>query len=113
MSTDRDVVMDAAGVPTPAPAYTPAPATASAPAPAPAAPIPVPNPMAGFVSEFDDRVGNHEFQEGNKGWGYLPQVNEWAAKHRYSIQWVVTRVGGAAHQPEFDAYPICELQLPS
>lgn len=116
----------------PAPAYiyapNPGPAPAPVPthtgtdhtlAPPPGPPVP-PGPAPGahhdgalapFVVSFDDRVGNYQFQHGNTGWGYLPQVNEWAAKHHMSIKWEVTRVGGQAHQPEFEAYPICMFFL--
>ncbi|KAI0347984.1 hypothetical protein BDW22DRAFT_1350110, partial [Trametopsis cervina] len=61
---------------------------------------------ASFVTAFEDRQGIHQFQSGVTGWKYLPQVNEWAAKQRRPIEWVVTRVSGQAHQPVFSAYPI-------
>lgn len=59
-----------------------------------------------FFTAFEDRVGNHQFQDAAKGWGYLPQVHEWAAKEHKPIEWITTRVGGSAHMPDFEAYPV-------
>lgn len=44
---------------------------------------------------------------GSKEWGYVAQLHEWAAKEHKPFEWSVTRVGGQAHMPEFEAYPIC------
>ena len=61
--------------------------------------------MSGFTSSFYDRVGNHQFQAPTKEWGYWPQLNEWS---RNTITWNIVRIGGADHQPVFEAYPICK-----
>jgi hypothetical protein len=68
-----------------------------------------PHPSSGFFVDFEDRVGNHQFQQNSPGWGYLAQLHEWASKEHKPLEWVVNRVGGQAHQPEFEAYPKCEL----
>ncbi len=60
-----------------------------------------------FSTAFEDRVGNYQFQHGSKEWGYVAQLHEWAAKEHKPFEWSVTRVGGQAHMPEFEAYPIC------
>ena len=62
--------------------------------------------MSGFTTSFYDRVGNHQFQPPTKEWGYWPQLNEWS---RNTITWNIIRIGGADHQPVFEAYPICEF----
>lgn len=69
------------------------------------------NTGGGFVTQFEDRQGIYQFQKGTEGYGYLPQVNEWAQKARYHLEWVCTRVGGQAHAPEFSAFPKCALWL--
>lgn len=68
------------------------------------------NPPSGFFVAFEDRVGAHQFQHNAPGWGYLAQLHEWASKEHKPLEWVVNRVGGNAHQPEFEAYPKCGLQ---
>lgn len=60
-----------------------------------------------FLVAFEDRVGNYQFQHNAPGWGYLAQLHEWASKEHKPLEWVVNRVGGAAHQPEFEAFPKC------
>ncbi|KAI0095234.1 hypothetical protein BDY19DRAFT_76093 [Irpex rosettiformis] len=61
-----------------------------------------------FSSSFDDRVGVHQFQHDCKEWGYVAQLHEWAAKEHKPLEWIVIRAGGEAHQPVFEAYPLCK-----
>ena len=78
-------------------------------------PQPPPGPGGGqtyaesaYSTQFDDRVGIHQFQTNCKEWGYVAQLHEWASKEHKPLVWVVTRVGGQAHQPIFEAYPVCK-----